>query len=134
MFRSFHRDEVFAPGGQPTVTYVDRQEFHVERNLARAIAAPNQVVSLAVQPKLGKRFFAALVAGPQSRKKRTKRPLRSGGEADIYEATLLALAQTGPKPSISYEDLRSTLNSLLTDMMPQKHEIERNCLERSGRN
>lgn len=68
-------------------------------------------------------IYQKLVAGPQSRKKRTKRPLRSGGEADIYEATLLALAETGPKPSISYEDLRSTLNSLLTDMMPQKHEI-----------
>jgi len=36
---------------------------------------------------------------------------------------LLAIAETGPKPSISYEELRNTLNGLLTDMMPQKHEI-----------
>jgi hypothetical protein len=68
-------------------------------------------------------IYQKLVAGPQSRKVRTKRPLRSGGEADIYQATLLALAETGPKPSISYEELRTTLNNLLTDIMPQKHEI-----------
>lgn len=68
-------------------------------------------------------IYQKLVAGPQSRKVRTKRPLRSGGEADIYEATLLAIAETGPKSSISYEELRTTLNGLLTDMMPQKHEI-----------
>jgi len=68
-------------------------------------------------------IYQKLVAGPQSRKTRTKRPLRRGGEADIYEATLLAVAETGPKPSISYEDLRSSLNNILTDMVPQKHEI-----------
>jgi hypothetical protein len=67
--------------------------------------------------------YQKLVAGPQSRKVRTKRPLRSGGEADIYKAALVEIAETDPKPSISYEELRTTLNSLLTDMMPQKHEI-----------
>lgn len=67
--------------------------------------------------------YQKLVAGPQSRKVRTKRPLRTGSEADIYEATLLAIAETGPKAAISYEELRTTLNGLLTDMMPQKHEI-----------
>lgn len=68
-------------------------------------------------------IYQKLVAGPQSRKSRTKRPLRRGGEADIYEALLLALAETGPKSSISYDELRSSLNTILTDMVPQKHEI-----------
>jgi AAA domain len=68
-------------------------------------------------------IYQKLVAGPQSRKARTKRPLKSGGEADIYEATLIALAETGPKPSVSYDDLRSSLNCILANMMPQKHEI-----------
>ena len=68
-------------------------------------------------------IYQRLVAGPQSRKSRTKRPLRSGGEADIYEALLLALAETGPKSSISYDELRGSLNTVLTDMVPQKHEI-----------
>lgn len=68
-------------------------------------------------------IYQRLVAGPQSRKVRTKRPLRSGGEADIYQVMLLALAETGPKPSVSYEELRTGLNALLVEMMPQKHEI-----------
>jgi Arm DNA-binding domain/Phage integrase, N-terminal SAM-like domain len=68
-------------------------------------------------------IYQKLVAGPQSRKARTKRPLSAGNEADIYEVTLLALAETGPQASISYDALRATLNSLLTDKMPQKQEI-----------
>lgn len=68
-------------------------------------------------------IFEKLVAGPQSRKERMKRPLVSGGQADIYEATLLALAETGPKSLVSYEELRSKLNAQLSEMMPQKHEI-----------
>jgi len=68
-------------------------------------------------------IYQQLVAGPQSRKKRTKRPLRAGGEADIYEATLLAIAETGPKSVISYEELRSSMNALLSERMPQKQEI-----------
>jgi hypothetical protein len=68
-------------------------------------------------------IYQKLVAGPQARKERLKRPLRSGAQADIYEATLLAIAETGPLPSISYDDLRSKLSNLLTEMMPQKHEI-----------
>ncbi|MBN9453225.1 MAG: hypothetical protein J0I42_14855 [Bosea sp.] len=68
-------------------------------------------------------IYQKLVAGPQSRKIRTKRPLARGGQADIYEATLLAIAETGPKQNISYDELRVTMNTLLTDMMPQKHEI-----------
>ena len=40
-------------------------------------------------------IYQRLVAGPQSRKIRQKRPLRNGSQADIYEATLIALAETG---------------------------------------
>jgi hypothetical protein len=68
-------------------------------------------------------IYQKLAAGPQSRKIRAKRPLKNGKEADIYEATLLALAETGPKPVVAYDELRSTLSAMLTDMVPQKHEI-----------
>lgn len=68
-------------------------------------------------------IYAKLAAGPQSRKSRAKRPLRSGKQADIYEAILLALAQTGPKQVVPYDELRAALSALLTEMMPQKHEI-----------
>jgi hypothetical protein len=63
MFRKLHRDEVFVAGGQPSVTYVDRQEFHVERIVARAIAAPNQIVSLAGPSKTGKTVLCRKVLG-----------------------------------------------------------------------
>ena len=63
------------------------------------------------------------MVGPQSRKVRIKRPLRSGGEADVYQATLLAIAETGPLPALSYDELRSSLNSILVDKVPQKHEV-----------
>jgi len=68
-------------------------------------------------------IYQQLAAGPQSRKVRAKRPLNSGQRADIYEVILLALAETGPKVAVSYEELRTALNSLLSDMVPQKHEI-----------
>lgn len=43
-----HRDEVFVAGGQPTFTYVERSSEHIELKFARAIATPNQIVSLSV--------------------------------------------------------------------------------------
>jgi hypothetical protein len=54
-------------------------------------------------------IYQKLAAGPQSRKVRPKRPLR-GGVADIYQAVLLALAESGPKAIISYDDLRELLH------------------------
>jgi hypothetical protein len=68
-------------------------------------------------------IYQKLVAGPQARKERLKRPLRSGSEADVYEATLLAIAQTGPKSALSYDAIRSQLNLILADKVPQKHEV-----------
>lgn len=68
-------------------------------------------------------IYERLVAGPEIRKDRMKRPLRKGGEADVYEAVLLAIAETGPEPSISYNTLRGSLNAILLDKVPQKHEV-----------
>jgi hypothetical protein len=72
---------------------------------------------------LGLPIYQKLVAGPQAKKARLKRPLRGGKDADVYEATLLAIAETGPKPSMSYEEIRGKLNSILEDKVPQKHEV-----------
>jgi hypothetical protein len=68
-------------------------------------------------------IYEKLVAGPQSRKERMKRPLRTGETADVYEATLTAIAQTGPRASLSYEEIRVQLGILLLDKVPQKHEV-----------
>jgi hypothetical protein len=54
MLKIYLRDEVFVAGGQPSVTYVQREELHIERQLARAIATPNQIVSLSGPTKTGK--------------------------------------------------------------------------------
>lgn len=68
--------------------------------------------------------YERLVKGPQSRKDRMRRPLKMGGDvADVYQAILLAIAETGPKSSISYEDVRSQLNYILHEKIPQKHEV-----------
>jgi hypothetical protein len=45
-------------------------------------------------------IYQKLVAGPQIRKSRMKRPMISGGDADVYQTTLLAIADTGPKSSL----------------------------------
>jgi hypothetical protein len=68
-------------------------------------------------------IYRKLAAGPQSRKVRAKRPLRNGGTADIYQAILLALAATGPKAVVPYDELRAELSTLLIEQVPQKHEI-----------
>ena len=57
------RDTVFTAGGQPSVTYVERAELDIERQLARAIAAPNQIVSLSGPTKAGKTVLCRRVLG-----------------------------------------------------------------------
>jgi hypothetical protein len=68
-------------------------------------------------------IYQRLVAGPHIRKDRMPRPLTGGGEADVYEATLRAIAETGPLPKISYNVLRTSLNKVLADKIPQRHEV-----------
>ncbi len=52
----------------------------------------------------GHPIYKKLEVGPQSRKRRMKRRLKSGGSADIYKAILMAIAATGPKSTVVYED------------------------------
>ena len=68
-------------------------------------------------------IFERLAKGPQSRTDRIRRPLIGGSDADIYEAILLAVAMTGPKEKLSYDNIRSSLNSVLSDKIPQKIEV-----------
>ena len=58
-----HRDEVFVAGGQPTLTYVQREEDHIERSFARAVATPNQIVSLSGPTKTGKTVLCRRILG-----------------------------------------------------------------------
>lgn len=69
--------------------------------------------------------YRKLLAGPQSRKDRLQRQLRdSVGKADIYQCILYAIAKTGPRPSIAYNEIRSTLQDLLVESdVPQKNQV-----------
>ncbi len=68
-------------------------------------------------------IYTKLARGPQSRTDRMPRPLIKGGTADIYEAILLAIASTGPAEKLSYDQIRSSLNNILSDKIPQKLEV-----------
>jgi hypothetical protein len=71
----------------------------------------------------GSRYAHAHNADEQQYDDRLKRPLRGGTEADVYEATLFAIAETGPKSALTYDEIRSKLNTILADKVPQKHEV-----------
>lgn len=71
----------------------------------------------------GHPIYQKLEVGPQSRKSRRKRRLKSGGFADIYKAILMAIAATGPNANVTYDELRSQLTELLLEEPPQKHEV-----------
>ena len=63
MMLRIHRDDVFVAGGQPTITYIQRAENDVERTFARAIASPNEIVSLSGPTKTGKTVLCRRILG-----------------------------------------------------------------------
>ncbi len=78
-----------------------------------------------VAEQFGFPTFEKLAKGPQSRSKRNPRRLRDGsGSLDIYQAILVAVGNTGPKPKLHYDKIREALQKLLRDYdVPQKHEV-----------
>jgi len=69
-----------------------------------------------VARQFGLPTFQKLAKGPQSRSKRIDRELLSGnGSLDIYEAVLAAVANTGPKAKIHYNEIRDQLRSMLKE-------------------
>lgn len=74
----------------------------------------------------GRVIFEKLAKGPRSRTDRIPRPLKSGGEADIYKVVLLALARLSPgMEKVNYEDLRASIRELLESNVPEAHEVSR---------
>lgn len=67
--------------------------------------------------------FERLVIGPRQRTDRIRRPLVNGETCDIYGAVLFAIASTGPKTKLSYEDIRTGLRTVLSDKVPQANEV-----------
>ena len=74
----------------------------------------------------GRTVFEKLAQGPRQRSDRIQRQLRSGMSVDIYKLVLLALANLKPGMSaIQYEDLRGAIRDLVSEALPQAHEISR---------
>jgi hypothetical protein len=53
------------------------------------------------------------------------RQFADGSMGDIYIAVLRAIARTGPRTALTYEDIRSKLREILVVDIPQAHEISR---------
>lgn len=78
-----------------------------------------------VSSQFGFPTFEKLSKGPQSRSRRIDRKLIGSNEVlDIYQSVLRAIAGTGPKEKIPYNEIREALATLLiAENIPQKHEI-----------
>lgn len=69
--------------------------------------------------------FERLAKGPRQRTDRVEREFSDGSKGDIYLAVLKALALTGPKTEIQYEEVRSALKLLLVGQVPKANEVTR---------
>lgn len=99
-------------------TLASRRSFNPSR------ARRTEIYS-SVAKQFGLTAFSRLSRGPQQRTDRLPRRLRNSEKAvDLYEAILIAVAKTGPKSEISYNEIRSALQEILQEAhMPQKNQI-----------
>lgn len=75
---------------------------------------------------IGRPIFEKLAKGPRQRSDRVKRKLKDGGEADIYELVIHALAHLKPDlVTLEYEDLRAAIREVTSGNIPQLHEVAR---------
>ncbi len=72
-----------------------------------------------------------LATGRQPRNPRKQRRLVGGGTADLYRSVLAAVASTGPKRLLSYNEIRDALATVLVDA-PQSNEITDTLNKLSG--
>lgn len=65
--RIYKLKEVFVPGGQPTITYVDRDHLGLERDLRRALAKGYSIIAITGSTKSGKTVLCRkVIPDPQS--------------------------------------------------------------------
>lgn len=75
---------------------------------------------------IGRPIFEKLAKGPRQRKDRVRRKLIAGGDADIYELVILALAHIKPDlVTLEYEDLRAAIRAVSDGAIPQLQEVAR---------
>lgn len=70
--------------------------------------------------------FEKLATGPKTKgQERIQRKLQTGETADIYIVVLHAIAETGPKTVITYDELRASVKKVLADDVPSGGQIAR---------
>lgn len=95
-----------------------------DRALETKLSAPNWNDFFERQASAtSKSAFDLLKTGPRTRTDRTIRKLKTGIETDIYGVVLAAIERTGPKTSLSYDEMRNSLREVLESELPQRHEI-----------
>ncbi len=70
-----------------------------------------------------KTAFDLLKTGPRTRTDRAIRHLKDGTTTDIYGLVLAAIENTGPKTSVTYDEIRASLRDILDSELPQRHEV-----------
>ncbi|MEU8320774.1 hypothetical protein AB0C33_20675 [Nonomuraea sp. NPDC048881] len=69
--------------------------------------------------------FDVLARGPRQRTDRKIRTLKNGVTTDIYGVVLAGIANTGPRTAITYEQLRASIRDVISEELPQRHEVTR---------
>ena len=96
----------------------------VDSEHGRLLEVPTDEFFVNLTKDAAKSAFDRIVIGPSQRSDRIRRRYISGGGGDIYEAVLRAIASTGPKLELKYEEIRFALREIVVaDDIPQKQEI-----------
>lgn len=78
-----------------------------------------------ISEQFGFPTYKRLSTGPQYRTDRLPRSVIGFDDTkDIYECILIAIANTGPKSTITYNEIRDSLREIISDSeIPQKHQV-----------
>lgn len=122
-------DESF---GNPLLVQEACSEFAIANNCVEFVSTKKQLDSAKLdvaftEMATSKGFpkYQKLKKGPQARKARQVREMKDGAGEDIYAAIMKSIARTGPKPLITYNEIRASLKELMGEgrPLPQKNEI-----------
>jgi hypothetical protein len=107
-------------------------KYNVKETASRKIRVNNVDKNLFMETAegTGKVVYEKLATGPRQRSDRLQRKLWNGETSDIYGVILMALSDLSPGlETIEYEQLRGAIRNVLSEAIPQAHEVTR-VLER----
>ncbi|WP_152613192.1 P-loop NTPase family protein [Inquilinus limosus] len=84
-----------------------------------------------ISQSTAKPAFDHLKRGPRQRTDRIRRKFKDGTVGDIYIAVLKGLAHCEAEAELTYESIRAALREVMSDNVPQAHEIGRVLVQMS---